>query len=136
VSTRFVWGLVKHVRHTGSYAPKPHGGGNPPRIPASQYEIVSALVKHYPDAPLNELCARFAATCPITPRQSRLHRILDNWRLTRQKRPLVRQNRTLQPSRPNEKLIKQKCGQLIPMSMGFWMRLVSILDTFKICYKA
>jgi len=108
VSARFVWGLVNHFRHTGRYAPKPPGGGNPPRIHTSQYEIIKALVKQYPDATLKELCVHCKETTNIMPSTSGLHRILDKLRLTRKKRPIVRQNRILQTSRLNEKLIKKK----------------------------
>jgi len=108
VSARFVWGLVNRFRHTGSYAPKPHGGGNPPRIDASHYESVKALVKRYPDATLHELCAYLAETCHILPSKSSLHRTLDKLQLTRKKRPIARQRVIPQTSNHNGKLIKKK----------------------------
>ena len=108
VSPRFVWGLINRFRSTGSCAPKPHGGGNPPRIDASQYETVTALIKQYPDATLNELCACFEETWHITPSKSSMHRILDKLRLTRKKRPIVQQNRTPRTSKPSEKPLKKK----------------------------
>ena len=36
VRARFVGELVGRFRQTGSCAPKPHGGGNPPRIDQSK----------------------------------------------------------------------------------------------------
>ena len=42
VSARFVGELVIRFRATGSCAPKPHGGGNPPRIDKSKYDLLSA----------------------------------------------------------------------------------------------
>lgn len=107
VSVRFVWGLIHRFRSTGNCAPKPHGGGNPPRIDASQYEAVTRVVKHYPDATLKELCGHVAATCHITPSKSSLHRTLDKLQLTRKKRALTRQSVTPQTSKHNGKPIKR-----------------------------
>ena len=106
VSARFVWGLINRFRRTGSYAPKAHGGGNPPRIDASQYDIVAALVKQHPDATLKELCACVEETCHITPSKSSMQRTLDKLKLTRKKRPIALQNVTPQRSRRNGKHIK------------------------------
>ena len=106
VSARFVWGLLTRVRRTGSVAPKAHGGGNPPRIHASQYDIITALVKQAPDATLKELCARVAETCHILPSKSSMHRTLEKLKRTRKKRPIAQQSVTLQPSKPNGKRIK------------------------------
>lgn len=41
VSARFVGALIIRLRRTGSYAPKPHGGGNPPGIPAAQQGMIA-----------------------------------------------------------------------------------------------
>ena len=41
VSARFVGELIVRFRRTGSYAPKPHGGGNPPCITPSQQGIMT-----------------------------------------------------------------------------------------------
>jgi transposase len=108
VSARFVWGLVHRFRHTGSYATKPHGGGNPPRIEASQYDLVKAIVKQYPDATLQELCGHFEARSNVKPSKSSLHRILDKLRLTRKKRPIGPPNRTPRTSTPNGQPIKKR----------------------------
>jgi transposase len=107
VSARFVWGLMHRVRSTGNCAPKPHGGGNPPRMAASQYETVTTLVKHSPDATLKELCGHVEATCHITPSKLSLHRTLDTLQLTRKKRAITRQNVTPPRSKPNGKPIKR-----------------------------
>ena len=106
VSACFVWGLMHRFRSTGHCAPKPHGGGNPPRIAASQYETVTTVVKHYPDATLQELCDHVEATCHITPSQSSLHRTLDTLHLTRKKRAITQPSVTLQTSTPNGTPIK------------------------------
>jgi transposase len=107
VSARFVWELVNRFRRTGSYTPKAHGGGNPPRIATSQYELVTALVKQYPDATLQELCVHIEEVGHIRPSKSSLQRTLDKLKLTRKKRPSVRQSVTHQRSKPNDKRIKK-----------------------------
>ena len=41
VSPRFVGELMARLRRTGSYAPHPHRGGNPPRIDIPGRQVVS-----------------------------------------------------------------------------------------------
>jgi transposase len=74
VSARFVGELIVRFRRTGSYAPKPQGGGNPPCITPSQHGTIADLVKQYPDATLQELCHYFEETCHITPSKSSMQR--------------------------------------------------------------
>jgi transposase len=108
VSARFVWALIHRFRRTESYAPKPHGGGNPACITPSQYEIIADLVKQYPDATLKELCEYFQEKCQITPSKSSMQRVLDKLQLTRKKRHSTRQNVTQRTSKTNVKSIKRK----------------------------
>jgi transposase len=74
VSVRFVWGLINRFRHTGSYAPKPRGGNNPPRLPATEYDTLRRLVATHADATLAELCELFAHEPQIRLSTSSLHR--------------------------------------------------------------
>ena len=76
VSPRFVGELVSRFRRTGSYAPKPHGGGNPPRIDAEGQKIVCECVQQHPDATLDELCHLYAERCQVMPSRSSMHRTL------------------------------------------------------------
>jgi transposase len=108
VSARFVWALIHRFRRTESYAPKPHGGGNPACIPPSQYAIITDLVKQYPDATLKELCKHLQEKCHITPSKSSMQRVLDILQLTRKKRPSTPQSVTRRTSKPNGKPIKRK----------------------------
>jgi transposase len=108
VSARCVGELISRFRRTGSYAPKPHGGGNPPCITPSQHQIVADLVKYYPDATLNELCLYFEEKCHVTPSKSSMQRTLDILQLTRKKRPSMLQNVTQTTSKGNAKSIKRK----------------------------
>ena len=74
VSFRFVWGLINRFRHTGSCAPKPRGGHNPPRMPATAYDTLRRLVATHADATRAELCEVFARETPIRLRISSMHR--------------------------------------------------------------
>lgn len=108
VSARFVWELIHRFRRTESYAPKPHGGGNPACITPSQYEIIADLVKQHPDATLKELCEHLQEKCQITPSKSSMQRVLDKLQLTRKKRPSTHQSVTRRTSKTNGKSIKRK----------------------------
>ena len=85
VSPRFVGELIARFRRTGSYAPHPHRGGNPPRIDAQGRQVVYELVKQHPDATLEELCQRYADSCQVMPSRSSMHRTLALLKLTRKK---------------------------------------------------
>src|SRR5262249_10085571 len=108
VSARFVGELVIRFRQTGSCAPKPHGGGNPPRIDKSKYDLLSALVQQYPDATLKELCLYLATRSQVTASKSSMQRTLAHRQLTRKKRPDMPQNVTQQRSTSNAKSIKTR----------------------------
>jgi transposase len=86
VSARFVWALIHCLRRTGSYAPKPPGGGNPSCIQPSHYKMIAKLVKQDPEATLAELCRHVEATCQVTPSKSSMPRVLDKLQLTRKTR--------------------------------------------------
>ena len=87
VSPRFVGELIVRFRRTGSYTPRPHGGGNPPRIDAQGRQVVYDLVQHHPDATLDELCQRYADSCQVMPSRSSMHRTLALLKLTQKKLP-------------------------------------------------
>jgi transposase len=65
VSLSFVEKLLRRHRTTGDIAPKPHGGGQRPRLDAAAQGQVRQLVRDQPDATLEELCTRAAATLGI-----------------------------------------------------------------------
>lgn len=100
VSARFVGELVVRFRRTGSYAPQPHGGGNPPCINPTQHAIIRDFVQQSPDATLQEFCASFASYCQTTPSKSSMQRVLAVLQLTRKKRPSTLQSGT--PRRYNK----------------------------------
>lgn len=56
VAVSFVQKLIKQERETGNIAPKPHGGGQAPKLSAEQRMVVAELVEHHNDATLVQLC--------------------------------------------------------------------------------
>lgn|SRR5262249_12754067 len=108
VSARFVGELIVRFRHTGSCAPKPHGGGNPPCIDQSKHEALLVLVQQYPDATLKELCCVLAERWQVTASKSSMQRTLAQLQLTRKKRPEMRQNVTQKRFKNNAESIKKK----------------------------
>lgn len=95
VSPRFVGELIVRFRRTGNYTPRPHGGGNPPRIDAHGRQVVHDLGQHHPDATLDEPCQLYAACCQVMPSRSSMHRTLTRLKLTRKKRLITPQSMTV-----------------------------------------
>jgi transposase len=54
VSESFIEKLKRHRAQTGSLAPKPHAGGQPPRL-AAQDDRLRDHLRHHPDTTLAEL---------------------------------------------------------------------------------
>ena len=107
VSPRFVGELISRFRRTGSYAPHPHRGGNPPRIDAQGRQVVSVLVQAQPDATLDELCHLYAKRCQVKPSRSSMHRTLVRLKLTRKKRLIMQPSVTVKRSKNNVASIKR-----------------------------
>jgi len=108
VSPRFVGELIVRFRRTGSYAPQPHRGGNPPRIDIHGRQVVYALVKQHPDATLDELCHLYADRCQVMPSRSSMHRTLALLKLTRKKRLITLQSVTVKRFKNDVAFIKKK----------------------------
>jgi transposase len=108
VSARFVGELIVRFHRTGSPAPKPHGGGNPPCIDPSHHKVIAELVQQYPDATLQEFCRYFDEKCHITVSKSSMQRTLNKLQLTRKKRRSMLQSVIQKKSKGNGKSIKRK----------------------------
>jgi transposase len=93
VSLSFVQALLQRYRHTGSVAPKPHGGGNPGKI-GPYLNVVEQLHHQQPDASLAERCEQLAAAAPVRVGRATMHRALTRLGLTRKKRPSRRLSKT------------------------------------------
>lgn len=85
VSSFFVSTLLKRFRHTGSLAPKPHGGGTRPSLDASGKQVVAEFVAARPDATIKELCADVRARLGVTVSTSAMGRVLTDLELPRKK---------------------------------------------------
>ncbi len=93
VSLSFVEKLLKQLRETGDIAPKPHGGGHPPKLNAQQIDLVEALVEADNDATLEELCEQVQHRTRISMSRSTLGRVLQTLNLTRKKKRYTPANR-------------------------------------------
>ena len=80
-----VWRLLVHYRYTGKVDPKPHGGGQPPKIDEVGLEQLRQLVVETSDATVVELQQQFEQTAHITVSRATVGRALLNIKLTRKK---------------------------------------------------
>jgi transposase len=96
VSRSFVEKLLHRYRTSGEMGPKPHAGGQKPRLEAAAWPVLQRLVQAHPDATLEELCTHLAAETGIRVSVPTMCRVLQRLRLPRKK------NRSRPPSgRPN-----------------------------------
>jgi transposase len=65
VSVSFVTRLLRTHRSTGSLEPKPHGGGNPAVLTPEDLERLRELIRHQPDATLEECRQRLGVSCRL-----------------------------------------------------------------------
>jgi transposase len=63
VSVAWVYRLLARRRDTGSIAPKPHGGGQPPAFQGESAERLRKAVEDRPDATLEDLRAATGVDC-------------------------------------------------------------------------
>ena len=85
VSGTFVVDLLRRYRQTRSVEPKPHGGGQQPRLNEEGLRVVRALVKEDPDATLNELIERVEARHGVRISNPTMSRELTRLNLPRKK---------------------------------------------------
>jgi transposase len=77
--------LLSRYRATGDVAPHPHGGGYPAKLKAPGLEALKTLVHATPDATLQELRTRLAATQQVTVSRATISRALTKLGLPRKK---------------------------------------------------
>ena len=82
VSESWVRRLLQRRRTTGSLAPKPHGGGQPPAFDAAAADRLRRAVATTPDATLQELARASGVPCST----SAVDRTLRRLGITRKKR--------------------------------------------------
>jgi transposase len=85
VSLSFVEKLLRRHRTTGDLAPKPHAGGQGPRLDAAAGTPVRRLVQANGDITLAELCARVAAAAGARVSVATMCRVLQRLGLPRKK---------------------------------------------------
>src|SRR5580693_6597810 len=84
VSLSFVVRLLQLHRRTGSLDPKPSAGGRHAALGPDDLERLKELVRHQPDATLEELRQRLGVSCSLTA----IWRALEKLRLSRKKKVL------------------------------------------------
>jgi transposase len=86
VSRTWVKKLLRQRRETGSVAPKPHGGGQPPKLTAQKGEAVRAYILEVKnDASLAEVQTYVARRWKVGLSQATLSRLLARLGLPRKK---------------------------------------------------
>ena len=92
VSLGFVETVVRQYRATGDIAPKPHRGGQKPRLDGAAQAVVQRLVDDHPDATLEELCTGVAAETRLRVSVPTMCRVLQRLGLPRKKSRSMRRN--------------------------------------------
>ncbi len=92
VSLSFVKRLLKRYKDTGKIEPKPHGGGQRPKLKPQQLETVRQLVEEDNDAILEELCSSFYQKTQLQVSRATMGRIVEKLNLTRKKKHFTRAN--------------------------------------------
>jgi transposase len=92
VSLGFVEKVVRQYRATGDIAPKPHGGGQKPRLDGAAQAVVQRLVEDHPDATLEELCTGVAVETGLRVSVPTICRVLQRLGLPRKKSRSMRRS--------------------------------------------
>jgi len=78
--------VIGRYRRTGSVEPRPHGGGQPAKIPDEDLPNLRALVERHPDATLAEYVELYAEETGVRISCSTVGRAFKRLRITRKKR--------------------------------------------------
>jgi transposase len=81
VSIAWVYRLLQRRRQTGSFAPRPHGGGQEPAFDDAALQRLRRAVADRPDATLEELREAAGVACSV----AAVHRALEKLGLPRKK---------------------------------------------------
>jgi transposase len=115
VSLSFVTRLVQRHRATGSYGPKPHGGGRPAALDAPARERLRRLVQEQPDATLEELAARVGVPCS----RMAIVRALKKLGITRKKKVLHAEERDRPEVQQRRQAFQQRLQTIAPERLHF-----------------
>ncbi|MDQ3830644.1 MAG: helix-turn-helix domain-containing protein [Candidatus Tectomicrobia bacterium] len=98
VSVSFVEKLWRRYRTAGDIAPKPHAGGQRPRLALQAQTLVRGVLHGNPDATLGELCASVATATGARVSVATMCRLLQHLGLPRKKSHSTPQSATRSPS--------------------------------------
>jgi transposase len=85
VSLSFVEKALRRYRSTGELGPKPHAGGQKPRLDAAAQALVRQMVDAHPDATLEELCTYVDDTAGVRVSLATMCRLVQRLGLPRKK---------------------------------------------------
>jgi transposase len=97
VSSRWIRKLLRQRAQTGSFAPKPHAGGQKPKVEGDALEKLRQHVRQRPDASLGEL----RAACGVVGSLMCICRALNRLGLARKKNRCGPRNYRTPPSQPS-----------------------------------
>ena len=100
VGTATVKRLTRRFRETGSIEPRPHGGGQRPKIPAEKLPRVRRLLEANPDWSVDELAAAYNRQEGTSVSRSTMVRTIARLGFTRKKSPSLPRNATPNALRP------------------------------------
>lgn len=103
VGTATVKRLIRRFRETGSIEPRPHGGGQRPKIPAEKLPQVQRLLEANPDWSVDELAEAYNRQEGTTVSRSTITRTIARLGFTRKKSPSSPRNATPNALRPGAK---------------------------------
>jgi transposase len=103
VGTATVKRLIRRFRETGSVEPRPHAGGQRPKIPAQKLDRVRKLVEANPDWSVDELAEAYNGQEGTAVSRSTMGRALQRLGFTRKKSPWSPRNATPNALRPGAK---------------------------------
>ncbi len=99
VSLAFVEKVLRQHRTTGTIAPKPHAGGQKPRVDEAAHGLLRQLARDAPDLTLHELCTRMATETGVRVSIATMCRVLQRLGLPRKKSRPTRRSGTRRVSR-------------------------------------
>jgi len=94
VSLAFVEKVLRRYRTNGELGPKPHGGGQKPRVDAAGQAFIQQVVRTQPDATLEELCTRLADATGVRVSLATMCRVVQRLALPRKKNRSTRRSVT------------------------------------------
>lgn len=117
VSVKFVKNLLKLYRETGSVTPKPHGGGQPPKISTNGLKFLSETVKKQSDLTIDEYTQIYNNHFQPPVSASTIGRALLKLKLTRKKKTLSDPRKYQVSNQLKTKLYQLALHQLEPKQL-------------------